>query len=60
MAERPYVDSKKCTGCGTCVQVCPVNVFELQKEKSVVKNPKDCIQCRACEVSCPAKAIVLK
>jgi len=60
MAERPYVDKNKCTGCGTCVSVCPVNVFELQKGKSVVKKPLDCIQCRACEASCPAKAIVVK
>jgi len=60
LAERPFVDAKKCTGCGTCTQVCPVNVFELQKGKSVVKRPQDCIQCRACEASCPAKAIVVK
>jgi len=60
MAERPYVDKNKCTGCGTCVSVCPVSVFEMQKGKAVVKNPNDCIQCRACEASCQAKAIVVK
>ena len=60
MAERPFVDKEKCTGCGTCKDVCPVDVFEIQNGKSLVKNPKDCIQCMACETSCPEKAIVVK
>ncbi len=60
MAERPFVDKEKCDGCGTCVEVCPVNVFELQGKKSVVKKPAECIQCRACEASCPKKAITVK
>lgn len=55
------IDLAKCTGEGTCVDVCPVNVFKLQnikgKKKSVAVNKKDCIGCRACEVQCPEKAI---
>jgi len=58
--EKPYVDNKKCTGCGTCVEVCPVNVFVIKGKKSIVKQPEACIQCRACEVSCPEKAIEVK
>ena len=60
MAERPYIDSDKCTGCGTCIDVCPIGVFEKKADKSVVKKPDECIQCRACEVGCPAKAIIVK
>lgn len=60
MAEIPYVDKGKCTGCGTCRDVCPVDVFEIKNGKSTVKNPDECIQCRACEASCPEKAIILK
>ena len=30
----PTVDTDKCTGCGECVEVCPVEVFELEDEKS--------------------------
>ncbi|MBU1120295.1 MAG: 4Fe-4S binding protein [archaeon] len=53
------VDKEKCTGCGTCVQVCPVSIFELNSGKSKTKKDKikDCLECKACEVSCPASAI---
>ncbi|MDI6797761.1 MAG: 4Fe-4S binding protein, partial [Desulfatibacillaceae bacterium] len=30
MAFNPTVDADKCTGCEECVDVCPVDVFELQ------------------------------
>ena len=51
------VDVEKCTGCGTCVDTCPVEVFEIQDEKSVVVNNDECLVCRACEVQCPEDAI---
>lgn len=54
---RPVVDKGKCNGCGTCKDVCPMEVFKLEKGKSVVAKPKECIGCRACEAQCPAEAI---
>lgn len=55
----PVIDLDKCTGCGTCVEICPMSVFALEKGKSKVVNG-DCIGCKACEVQCPANAIVVK
>ena len=51
------VDSDKCTGCGTCVDVCPVDVFEIKNDKSIPVKQEECIVCRACETQCPEAAI---
>ncbi|MCJ7770421.1 ferredoxin family protein [Candidatus Bathyarchaeota archaeon] len=55
------VDQEQCTGCGACVTICPVSVYELRKsgesEKSYPANADQCIVCRACEAVCPANAI---
>ena len=51
------VDAEKCDGCGTCVEVCPVEVFEIREGKSVVVNLDECLVCRVCEAECPNEAI---
>lgn len=56
------IDSNKCTGCKTCVEICPMGVFEMDEKtkKSVAKRASECIACRACEVQCPAGAIKIE
>ena len=53
------VDFEKCSGCGICIDACPVLVYELDEEtkKTKVTNPTECLDCKACEIQCEAEAI---
>lgn len=57
------IDIERCTGCGTCIDICPEKVFELQEEKEIkvskVVAENLCFACRACEVRCPERAIAI-
>jgi len=53
------VDEKKCIGCGDCVDVCPVDVYEMQDEKSVPVNAEECIGCESCIEACEQEAITV-
>jgi NAD-dependent dihydropyrimidine dehydrogenase PreA subunit len=46
-----------CTGCETCVNSCPVSVYEIRDGKSVAVRVEECILCRTCESNCPEGAI---
>jgi len=49
------VDKSKCNGCGSCVEICPVEAIKIRKEKAVVSD--DCVECGACVAQCPNGAI---
>ena len=53
------VDEEKCIGCGECVDVCPVDVYEMQDEKSVPVNAEECIGCESCVEVCEQDAITV-
>jgi Fe-S-cluster-containing hydrogenase component 2 len=50
------VDVEKCTGCGTCAEVCPVEAVKVENEKAVV-DEEACIDCGTCIEECPEEAI---
>jgi NAD-dependent dihydropyrimidine dehydrogenase PreA subunit len=53
------VDSQKCIGCEECVNICPVDVYEMQNEKSVPVNVAECIGCESCVEVCEQGAITV-
>ncbi len=53
------VDQDKCTGCSECVDVCPVQVYELQDNKSAVINEDECLGCESCVEVCEVSAITV-
>ena len=51
------VNKKKCTGCGVCIEVCPVNAIKLQEDKAIISD--ECVECGACVNECPNEVISL-
>lgn len=54
---KPVINYEKLGSYDEIIEICPVNVFAKEKGKVIVKNPKECIGCRACEVQAPEGAI---
>lgn len=54
------LDQETCNACQTCVNTCPMGVFEAQEDTVVVAQEDQCIACRACEASCPVGAIIVE
>ncbi|MCE5299465.1 MAG: DUF362 domain-containing protein [Spirochaetia bacterium] len=52
---------KLCTGCRSCVKVCPVSALVYdEKKKRIICDYNKCIRCFICQEICPEKAIVIK
>jgi heterodisulfide reductase subunit A len=51
------VDEEKCTGCGTCIIICPFNAI-MKDENGIARvTAALCKGCGTCAASCPEKAI---
>jgi len=53
---RPFTIPEKCTGCASCMKVCPKDAIAVKKKKSVI-DQELCIGCFECMHACPEHAI---
>lgn len=49
------VDKDTCTGCESCVDVCPVEAISMEDGKAVISDA--CVDCGQCVDECPVEAI---
>ena len=52
------VMTEKCTGCGTCIDVCPTEAITIESGKAEITMV--CIDCGACPRVCPEGAIKIQ
>jgi heterodisulfide reductase subunit A len=55
-----FVDEGLCTGCGTCVKLCPYNAIRKDEQGVARVNDVLCKGCGVCAASCPEKAINMR
>ncbi len=53
------IDYHLCTGCGICVDHCPMDVLRMDEEtkRPLIAYLRDCQSCFLCERDCPVEAI---
>lgn len=52
----PWVNEEMCTGCGICVDECPVGAMSLSEDTARI-NDEECIRCGRCHDVCPEDAV---
>ena len=60
MGYKVTVIKEKCIGDGECVDVCPVEVYELQDGKAEPVNMEECLGCESCVEVCEQDAIAIE
>jgi len=55
--DTPEIDEEACSGCGTCVSVCPFDALEKDAEGVARVDEDACKGCGLCAASCPERAI---
>ncbi|MFH2111805.1 MAG: CoB--CoM heterodisulfide reductase iron-sulfur subunit A family protein [Candidatus Bathyarchaeota archaeon] len=54
------VDESKCSGCGTCIELCAYNAITKNEKKLAQVTSAVCKGCGVCGASCPERAITMR
>lgn len=54
------IEEKLCTGCGTCVKICPYEAIEKDERGVAQVTAVVCKGCGTCAASCPERAITMR
>lgn len=49
------IDQDKCTGCGGCIDLCPVIAISMIDDRVLIDNDT-CTECKICIKACPINA----
>ena len=61
MPPKVTIEEQGCRGCTLCVDVCPVQVFELDAARNLARvvRSEDCIGCFSCFYECPSQCVAV-
>ncbi|OPY74330.1 MAG: ferredoxin [Syntrophorhabdus sp. PtaU1.Bin058] len=54
----PRINEVICTGCKSCIEVCPPRSIYIEEEKAYI-DQEFCEECGFCAAECPAGAITI-
>ena len=55
--DKVIVDPERCTICGLCIQVCPLDIFVEGSKIAGTVKPESCYYCGHCKALCPEDAL---
>jgi len=53
------VNKDDCTGCGACLDSCPLDAITMGDDDNAFIDPETCGGCGACLDACPVEAITM-
>lgn len=54
------VNKNKCTGCSTCVDICPSAAISIGDDDKALVDKDACVDCESCVDECPESAISME
>jgi len=53
----PWIKQELCTGCGICIDECPVGAIKMEANNHAEIKERKCIRCGRCHDVCPQEAV---